>query len=144
MFNPRWPHTLTAWRDALDEDGLPTTDEDGNPTPSQITFDKVIYDSRWNPTFGADGNFKTEQVAEMPWGYRTSTGGIRAAGDVFKTDFKISCPMFLNHLEEGVRLVLTDSTHTFNAVVEKSTTYNWGTDIWLVNQGNNGDIPESE
>lgn len=142
MYNPRWPHTLTAWRDSLDEDGLPVTDENGDPVLEQITFHKVVYDSRWNPTFSADGVFKTEEVTEMPWGYRTSTGGIRASGDVFKTDYKISCPMFTDHLEEGVRLVLTDSTHTFFATVEKCTAYNWGADIWLENPGNNGEVSE--
>lgn len=140
MYNPRWPHSFRAFRAALDENGLPVTDEHGDAVYQEIPLEKVVYDGRWNPTFGADGKFFTETVLDMPWGYRTSTGGIKDSGDVFKTDFKISCPMLLTHLEEGVMLRLTDSTHTFDGVVKKMTTYNWGTNIWFDNPGNNAEV----
>lgn len=140
MYNPRWPHTLRAFRAALDDNGLPLTDENGDAVYLSIPLDKVVYDGGWNPKRSADGGFRTETVLEMPWGYRTSTGGIKDSGDVFKADYKISCPMFLTHLEEGVILRLTDSTHTFNGVVKKMTTYNWGTNIWLDNPGNDAEV----
>jgi hypothetical protein len=136
MYNPRWPHTFTAVVPTIDENGLPVLDENGDPVVEPISFEKVMYDSRMNPLVGADGAFQTEMVDVMQWGYRTSTGGIKDSGEVFRTDFKISCPMMLTHLEEGTILTLTDATHTFIGVVKKMTTYNWGTNIWIDRQGN--------
>ena len=138
MYNRRWPFTLQALRPVFNEYGLPVFDENGDPEMEEIEFDTVVYDSQMNPTFRADGSFVTEKVTELPWGYRTSTGGIKDSGEVFKTDFKISCPMFTTPLEEGVVLKLTDYDHSFEAVVKKKTTYNWGTNIWFDNPGNNG------
>lgn len=144
MNNPRWPHTLQCFVPAKDERGNPVFDKEGNAKYGPMTFEKVLYDSRYNPIRGADGKFKTETVTEMPWGYRTSTGGISASGEVIHTDFKISCPMFLTDLPEGTVLRLTDYTHTFEAVVQKCTTYNWGTNIWFKNPGNNGKVSAEE
>lgn len=144
MYNPRWPFKLSAFKESLDENGLPVTDENGDPAPVAATFSVAVYDSRWNPIKAADGSFKTTTTTELPWGYRTSTGGIKDSGEVFATDFKISCPMMFTHLEEGERLSLTDATHTFYAVVKKMTTYNWGTNIWLERVGNNGELPSAE
>lgn len=143
MHNPRWPNTFTAYRDPLDENGLPVTDGNGNPVETPIVFDIVQYDSDYNPRRGA-GGFVTKASYEVPWGYRTSTGGIKDSGQVFQADFKISCPMLVTHLEEGIRLRLTDYTHTFEAVVKKSTTYNWGTNIWIDVLGNNGRVSATE
>ena len=136
MYNERWPFILTAFKESLDEDGKPITDENGDPTMVQMSFDRVIMDARGNPTFGVDGKPLTEEVTSMPWGYRTSTGGIKDSGEVFKADYKISCPMFITPLPEGTVLTLTDYDTTFDAVVKKKTTYNWGTNIWLDKPGN--------
>jgi len=160
MYNPRWPYKFCVYDTNLDENGIPMTDSNGDPLMTRYLVDserrrltekdgkhltvpkgpmqleRVICDSRGNPTFHADGTFVTEVVEEMPWGYRTSTGGIKDSGEVFRTDFKISCPMMLTHLEEGTILNLTDATHTFVGIVKKMTTYNWGTNIWLDRQGN--------
>lgn len=144
MFNPRWPHKLQAFKELLDEYGQPVTDSDGNPTATAVSFSVAVYDSRNNPKKGSDGAFQTETVTELPWGYRTSTGGIKDSGEVFSTDFKISCPMMFTQLEEGDRLSLTDYTHTFEAVVKKMTTYNWGTNIWLERVGNDGEVSTEE
>lgn len=138
MYNPRWPHTLKAYAATLDGDGLPVFDENGDPVVTPVSFEKVVYDSRMNPTFHADGTFVTETVDELPWGYRTSTGGISDSGEVFHTDFKISCPMTITPLEEGMILHLTDTTRSFVGVVKKMTTYNWGTNIWIDRYGNEG------
>ena len=138
MHNPRWPHTFKAFAPELDQSGMPVFDENGDPVMRQISLCRVVYDSRMNPTFGADGNFGVEVVDEMPWGYRTSTGGIRDSGEVFRTDFKISCPMMLTQLEEGTILHLTDYTHSFVGVVKKVTTFNWGPNIWFDRYGNDG------
>ena len=140
MYNPRWPHTLKCYRASFDERGMPVLDESGNPVMIPFIFKKVVYDSKWNPCFHADGSFFTEDVDELPWGYRTATGGIQDSGAVFHTDFKISHPMFLTPLEEGDVLELTDYTRTFTAVVKKCTTYNWGSNIWLDRPGNDGEV----
>ena len=133
MYNPRWPHTFTVMSESLDENGLPVTDENGNPIRSSMALERVIYDGNWNPRFHSDGTFETEIVTKMPWGYRTATGGLKTAGEVIVADYKISCPMLLTELPTGTILEMTDYTHTFRAKILKMTTYNWGTGIWLDN-----------
>ena len=140
MYNPRWPHTLSVFEESLDSNGYPVTDENGDPVATAKTLLKVVYDSKWNPVRGIDGAFKTEEVTEIPWGYRTATGGIKDSGEIFKADYKISTPMFLTHIPEGTIVTLTYYDHTFRAVVKKQTTYNWGTNIWLDAAGNEGAI----
>lgn len=139
MYNPRWPHTLTVYSEALDERGRPVTDAEGNPVQTPMTLTRVRYDSKWNPIRTASG-FATEEVTELPWGYRTSTGGIKDSGEVFAADYKISTPMMLTHLPEGTIVTLTDYDNTFTAVVKKQTTYNWGTNIWLDVPGNRDEL----
>lgn len=143
MFNPRWPHTLTVFTHSLDERGAPVTDDNGDPISTKMTLKQVSYDSRWNPIRTSDGSFSTTDVTELPWGYRTSTGGIKDSGEVFAADYKISTPMMLTHLPEGTVVTLTDYDHTFSAIVKKQTTYNWGTNIWLDAPGNNADGVEN-
>ena len=133
MYNPRWPHTFTVVQESLDENGLPVTDEYGNPVESAASMEKVLYDSMWNPRRHSDGSFITETVTEMPWGYRTSTGGMKTSGEVWVADYKISCPMFLTDLPSGTVLMMTDYARTFRVKVVKMTTYNWGTDLWVDN-----------
>ena len=143
MYNPRFPHELTAYRPVFGPDGIPSYDAEGNPEMEQIGFDVVVYNSSWDPVRRSDGSFVTEKMTSLPWGYRTSTGGIRDSGPVFVANYKIACPMFLNPLEEGVVLRLTDYDHTFDGVVKKKTTYNWGSNIWFDNPGNNAEVRET-
>lgn len=133
MYNPRWPHIFAVVCESLDENGLPVTDELGNPTTSDMTVEVVEYDGKWNPIMGADGKFKTTATKDVPWGYRTSTGGIKESGEVIVADYKISCPMLLTELPAGTVLTMTDSVKTFRAKVVKMTTYNWGTNLWVDN-----------
>lgn len=133
MYNPRWPHTFVVLSESLDADGMPVTDSDGKPVRGSMPLEKVVYDPQWNPRFRADGSFETETVVEYPWGYRTSTGGLKTAGEVIVADYKISAPMMLTELPTGTVLELTDYTHTFRAKLLKMTTYNWGTNLWLDN-----------
>lgn len=135
-YNPRWPFTLTAWRGSLDSRGLPVTDDEGEPVMEQIPLERVVYGTHCEPRRNPDGTFVTETAYELPWGTRTSTGGIRASGEVFETDAKISCPMLITHLEMGVILRCSDYSHDFEVMVEKQSTYNWGTNIWFVAKGN--------
>lgn len=133
MYNPRWPHTFTVLAESLDANGLPITGDDGKPVRSQMPLEKVEYDDQWNPRLRSDGTFQTEIVTEMPWGYRTSTGGMKTSGEVFVADYKISCPMFLTDLPSGTILTMTDYSRTFRVKVIKMTTYNWGTNLWVDN-----------
>lgn len=144
MYNPRWPHTFTAYREKLDENGLPVTDANGEPVAEAMEIRVVQYGSGYEPLRNSCGCFVTKKTTCIPWGYRTSTGGMRDAGEIFKADYKISCPMLLDNLEEGVRIKLTDYDHTFEAIVKKCTTYNWGTNIWFDEPGNNGRVSVSE
>jgi len=133
MYNPRWPHTFTVLSESLDANGLPVTDADGKPVHGRKLLEKAVYDPQWNPRFRADGSVETETVEEMPWGYRTSTGGLKTAGEVIVADYKVSTPMLLTELATGTVLEMVDYTHTFRAKVLKMTTYNWGTNLWLDN-----------
>lgn len=134
--NPRWPHTFHVVAESLDENGLPVTDEYGNPTTGTKTLTRIVYGSGYDPLRRPDGSFVTEDVTDMPWGYRTATGGLKTAGEVIVADYKVSCPMLLTELETGTILEMTDYTRTFRAVILKMTTYNWGTNIWLDNVKN--------
>ena len=149
------PCEPTLPNETMDENGLPVTDENGDPIPvleesnqeeteapteggeptppTQPTVLVVEYDSMWNPRKGVDGSFVTKEVAQVPWGYRTSTGGIRTSGEVIVADYKISCPMLLTDLPAGTILSMTDAVKTFRVKVIKMTTYNWGTNIWCDN-----------
>ena len=135
MYNPRWPHTFKALIPQLDEYGMPDFDEDGNPIFADKEFALVRTNDDGDPIMD-DGEMVTDIVTEVPWGYRTSTGGIKDSGEVFKADFKLSCPMFLTPMAEGTKLILTDYTHTFPGVVKKCTTFNWGTNVWIDCPGN--------
>lgn len=127
---------MRVFANALDDDGIPLTDENGDVVRAIMPVERVICDSNGNPTFYVDGEFVTEQITEIPCSYRTSTGGIKDSGDVFHSDFKMSVPMMVTHLEEGTIVEITDKTHQFLAVVKKMTTYNWGTNIWIDRYGN--------
>lgn len=133
MYNPRWPHTFRVVVEPLDSDGMPVTDANGDPIVGSMQLEKIVYDSGWNPTRNPDGSFVTEMVTDMPWGYRTATGGLKASGEVIVADYKVSTPMMLNELPTGTILQMTDYTHTFRAKLLKMTTYNWGTNMWLDN-----------
>lgn len=133
MYNPRWPHTFRVVVESLDANGLPVTDAKGDPVVGSMQVEKIVYDSGWNPTRNTDGSFVTEMVTDMPWGYRTSTGGLHTSGDVIVADYKVSTPMMLTELPTGTILQMTDYTHTFRAKLLKMTSYNWGTNMWLDN-----------
>lgn len=108
-------------------------EDDDEPDDSALQMVRVVYDDNYNPRRNADGSFVTKTVTEMPWGYRTATGGLKTAGEVIVADYKISTPMMLTELPTGTVLILTDYTHTFRVKILKMTTYNWGTNIWVDN-----------
>ena len=130
MYNPQFPHSLRVVRNCIDEHGDPITDDEGNPIAGYVTLTAVVMvDSQ--PTFDADGNFITEDVDCIPFGYRQSSLNTMRAGDVIVSDYKISCPIFLTPLNPGDILELTDYEKTFRGVVVKKDTFNLGTLIWF-------------
>ena len=133
MYNPRWPHTLRVLSESLDSDGMPVVDSEGMPVRASRPLERVEYGPDWNPRRRPDGTFVTDWVEDMPWGYRTATGGLKTSGEVIVADYKVSCPMILTEIETGAVLELTDYTHTFRVKLLKMTTYNWGTNLWLDN-----------
>lgn len=133
MYNPRWPHTFTVVAESLDENGLPVTDDNGAPVVGTKELEVIEYDAQWNPRRNADGTFVTNKVTEVPWGYRTSTGGMKTSGEVWVADYKMSCPMLLTELPSGTVLMMNDYVHSFRVKVVKMTTYNWGTNLWVDN-----------
>ena len=133
-FNPRFPHKLRVLRPALDEYGQPAFDENGDPAFSPLTLERVIMTDGIDfgePTFNADGSYATEQVQEIEWGYRTSTGGFHDSGEVAEANYKIATPLFLNQLYTGDILEMTDYDGTIRMEVLKKTAYNWGANIWV-------------
>ena len=156
MYNPRWPHTFKVLVESLDANGLPITDSngnpvygipvldnqgnpvivDGNPKMRDMEITRIVYDSSWNPRRNPDGTFVTEDVTQVPWGYRTSTGGMKTSGEVWVADYKISTPMLFTDIPSGTVLLMTDYIRTFRVKVVKMTTYNWGTNLWVDNVKN--------
>ncbi len=135
IHNPRFPHTLRVLRPSLDEYGQPVFDENGDPTFSTLLLKKVVMTEdeadNGDPTFNSDGSFVTEDVEEIRWGFRTSTGGFHDSGEVAEANYKIATQMFLTPLNTGDVLEMTDFDGTTRMEVLKKTTYNWGTNIWV-------------
>lgn len=135
VHNPRFPHVLSVLRPTLDEYGQPVMDENGDPTYTKLTLKKVVMTDddadNGDPTFNSDGSFATEDVTEIEWGYRTSTGGFHDSGEVAEANYKIATKMFLNPLYTGDVLEMTDFDGTTRMEVLKKTTYNWGSNIWV-------------
>jgi len=133
MYNPRWPHTFTVLEEQLDENGLPVTTSEGKPITVEKEIAMIEYDPQWNPRRNVDGSFQYKVITKVPWGYRTSTGGMRTSGEVWVADYKISCPMLLEDIPSGTVLIMNDYTRSFRVKVVKMTTYNWGTNLWVDN-----------
>ena len=130
MYNPQFPHKFRVVRAGLDEHGDPILNENGDPTEVTVTLTAVVMVDR-QPTFDADGNFVTEEVSEMAFGYRQNSMNTMREGDVIVSDYKISCPIFLTPLNPGDVLELTDYEKTFRGVVVKKDTFNLGSLIWF-------------
>lgn len=130
-YNPRFPHTLRYLVPLHDEDGLPMFDDEGDVQYASVPLLKVRMDSDDNPLLDEDGEFITDEVEELEWGYRTSTGGFRDSGKVAEADYKIATPMFTTPLATGDILEMTDYDRTYRMEVLKKTTYNWGSNIWV-------------
>lgn len=135
--NRRFPHCLRALRPEVDEYGMPVYDENGEPAYSVIPLEVCEMNSEGYPIRDSSGKFITRTVQKICWGYRTSTGGIKDSGQMFETSFKIACPKFITDLPQGTLLELKDDTHTWRAIVQKCTSYQWGSDIWYEIPGDN-------
>lgn len=135
IHNPRFPHTLRVLRPVLDEYGQPAFNENGDPFFTTLVLQKVVMTDdeadNGDPAFNNDGSFVTEDVEEIRWGYRTSTGGFHDSGEVAEANYKIATQMFLNPLFTGDVVEMTDFDGTTRMEVLKKTTYNWGANIWV-------------
>ena len=130
MYNPQFPHSFRVVRDSIDEHGDLITDENGDFVSTYQKLTAVVMVDR-QPTFDADGNFVTEEVDSLPFGYRQNSMNTMRQGDVIVSDYKISCPIFLTPLNPGDILELTDYEKTFRGVVVKKETFNLGSLIWF-------------
>lgn len=130
-YNPRFPHRLKVLVPTRDAGGDVVFDAEGKVTYTAMPLKKVVMDSDDNPLFDEDGDFITETVTELEWGYRTSTGGFRESGNVAEADFKLATPMFITPLNTGDVLEMTDYDRTWKMEVLKKTTYNFGANIWV-------------
>lgn len=130
MYNPQFPFSLRVLRSGVDAHGDPITDDEGNPTEEVVKLTAVVMADH-QPTFDAEGNFITEEVESIAFGYRQSSMNTMRAGDVIVSDYKISCPLFLTPLNPGDVLELTDYEKTFRGVVVKKDSFNLGTLIWF-------------
>lgn len=121
---------MTIRKARLDENGDIVTDEKGNPIYEVVPIIRVeMFDNE--PVLDGNGKFITFKSDSVPFGYRTSSENTRQMGEVVYSDFRLACPMFLNPLEYGTRLTLTDYDRTYDVVVVKKTTFNLGTNVWV-------------
>jgi hypothetical protein len=130
MYNPQFPHTFRLVSKGVDSHGDIITDDEGNPVEGYAPITAVVMSDR-QPTFDADGNFVTEEVESMPFGYRQSSMNTMRSGDVIVSDYKLSCPLFLTELPPGTVLELTDYDRTYRVSVVKKFTANLGSLLWV-------------
>lgn len=127
--NNRWPHTLQVFRAAKDEYGDPVLDDNGDPTLEAVTLSVVEYDGNL-PKRDANGQFLTQEVTEINYGYRITVKSTLESGDADVAQFHISLPLFLTPLYGGDDLVLKDWDRTYKGVVVRKQNSNFGSDIW--------------
>ncbi|MFA6717697.1 MAG: hypothetical protein WCS15_01320 [Prevotella sp.] len=130
MYNPRFPYSLKVLRNSIDANGDPILDENGDPSETPVVLTKVLMRDE-EPVMDAEGKFITEEVTNISFGYRTASQNTHTSGDVVVSDYKIATPMFLNPLEVGDILELTDYDRTFRGKVVKKQTFNLGSNIWF-------------
>lgn len=127
--NPRFPHSLVAFRARRDIEGELVFDETGETIFDRIPFVMVMTIDGVPQREGA--GFVTETTSSIAFGYRTSTENISKAGDVVVADKRLACPMTLTHLDFDDIVEMTDYTRTYRCRVVKMETFNWGTNLWV-------------
>ena len=130
MFNPRFPHTLRAWRSIKDENGNPLTDDQGDELLEVVSLEKVVcVDGR--PVMGSYNQFETDPTEWLEFGYRTSSKNTQDTTDVMVSDYNLATPMFTTPLEPGTRVEIKDYDRTFWGEVVRKQTFNLGSNIWI-------------
>lgn len=129
MNNPRFPHSFVVKRAKLDANGDICVDASGLPIYETLPLLAVRYlDGK---PMREGGEYVTEEVESIAFGYRTSAMATRESGDVIVSDYKLSCPIFLTELRYDDRVIITDYERKYEAVVVKKTTFNLGTNVWI-------------
>ena len=114
----------------MDANGDPVTDDEGNAVYDIVMLDAVsMVDSL--PERDSNGNFRTEPVEWLDFGYRTQGKNTRDAVDVIVSDFKLATPMFVTPLFPGDRVEIKDYDRTYWGEVVKKMTFNLGSNIWI-------------
>lgn len=129
--NPRFPHTLRVLRPEVDEYGNPVFDSTGTATFTVQTYAVVRYEG-FLPIYDDDSEtgYVTDEMSEIPYGYRQQTANAVVNGDAIITEMKIACPIIIGEIRTGDVLELTDDDKTFHAKVVKKINTNFGTNIW--------------
>lgn len=117
--NPRYPYRLSVYRARLEDDGTPSTKDDGTPIYDLLPLELMEV-----------GDRVSRPVSEIPFGYRTSTSSMARYGDVALGSLKLATPRFVTALEFGDMAVLTDASRTYRCKVLKKTDFNFGSNIW--------------
>lgn len=129
MFIDRFPHTLSVMRARKDKYGNPVTDEKGNIIYDDILLKKVIMIDE-TPMRDNHGNFMTEEVRTINYGYRTSSLNTSRRADVVESTYKVDTPLFLTPLQTGDRLMLQDYDRRYYGEVVKKASFGMGSILW--------------
>lgn len=129
MFIDRFPHTFSVMRSKKDEYGSPVTDEEGNIIYETVPLKKVIMIDE-APLRDNHGNFMTEEVLDINYGYRTSSLNTSRRADVVEATYKVDTPLFLTPLQTGDRLMLQDYDRRYYGEVVKKASFGMGSIVW--------------
>lgn len=130
MFNPRFPHMLRVWRSVKDDNGVPMTNDEGDPLYEVVELDEVVMcDNR--PAMLADGGFETKKTEWLCFGYRTQGKNTKDTVDVMVSDYKLATPMFVTPLSPGDRIEIRDYDREYWGEVVRKQTFNLGSNIWI-------------
>lgn len=110
--------------------GDPVTDDEGNIIYDDIPLSKVIMVDE-DPLFDNHGNFLTEEVMTINFGYRTSSLNTSRRGDVVEATYKVGTPLFTTPLNTGDRLMIQDFDRRYVGEVVKKSSFALGSIIWF-------------
>jgi hypothetical protein len=121
---------LRVWRSVKDDNGVPMTNDEGDPLFEVVELDEVVMcDNR--PVMLADGGFETKKTEWLCFGYRTQGKNTKDTVDVMVSDYKLATPMFVTPLSPGDRIEIRDYDREYWGEVVRKQTFNLGSNIWI-------------